>query len=171
MIDNNNRSFFLNELDGFNSNTGLVVLATTNYPDRLDAAILNRPSRFDRKYYFNLPATPERLAYVAFWNERLQPALRLSERAASRVVQRTENFSFAYLKELFVSATTEWMSTNGDLLACQSTVSGTSMDEIILDQVAQLRGEISGQSQSSAEPVRSVSARVVKSLRRLFQKA
>ena len=48
MIDNENRSFFLNELDGFESNTGLVVLATTNHADRLDPAILNRPSRFDR---------------------------------------------------------------------------------------------------------------------------
>src|ERR1043165_7693562 len=32
MIDDRNRAFFLNELDGFQSNTGVVVLATTNHP-------------------------------------------------------------------------------------------------------------------------------------------
>ncbi len=68
MIDDENRSFFLNELDGFENNSGMVVLATTNHADRLDAAILNRPSRFDRKYYFNLPGVEERRAYVVNWN-------------------------------------------------------------------------------------------------------
>ena len=61
MITNENRAFFLNELDGFSANTGVAVLATTNHPEKLDTAILERPSRFDRKYYFNLPAEPERL--------------------------------------------------------------------------------------------------------------
>src|SRR5690349_12665 len=61
MIDNKNRSFFLNELDGFHSNTGVVVLATTNHPEKLDSSILDRPSRFDRKYYFQLPAEAELL--------------------------------------------------------------------------------------------------------------
>ena len=34
MIDNKNRSFFLNELDGFRANTGVIVLATTNHPEK-----------------------------------------------------------------------------------------------------------------------------------------
>jgi AAA+ superfamily predicted ATPase len=171
MIDDQNRSFFLNELDGFESNTGLVVLATTNHPDRLDAAILNRPSRFDRKYYFNLPATAERSAYIAAWNERLQPELRLCESAASQVVQKTEDFSFAYLKELFVSATAQWMSTHAGILDSESTVTGT-MEQIILDQVAQLRVEMSRLSQPSPSKTRiSAGSKVAQSLRRLFQKA
>jgi len=53
-----------NELDGFETNTGVVILATTNHPDRLDPAILDRPSRFDRKYYFDLPAEAERVSRV-----------------------------------------------------------------------------------------------------------
>jgi len=52
MVDGSNQSFLLNELDGFHPNNGLVVLATTNHPEKLDPAILDRPSRFDRKYYF-----------------------------------------------------------------------------------------------------------------------
>jgi SpoVK/Ycf46/Vps4 family AAA+-type ATPase len=183
MIDDENRSFFLNELDGFENNTGLVVLATTNHPDRLDPAILNRPSRFDRKYYFDLPAAAERLAYVAAWNnprplalqrpsvrtgsgsdpvevtqvgmsqgeegglapapvrtgsgsdritggEHLHPELRLSERAIKEVVEQTEDFSFAYMKELFVSATMQWMSTREEILDSTSVVLASTSVEL-----------------------------------------
>jgi DNA polymerase III delta prime subunit len=152
MIDDENRSFFLNELDGFESNTGLVVLATTNHPGRLDPAILNRPSRFDRKYYFNLPTAAERFAYVAAWIKQLQPELRLSERAAGAVVQQTENFSFAYMKELFVSATMQWMSNRGDMLDSPSgdLPNDESMDATILDQAARLRAQMTTLSESPA---------------------
>src|SRR5205814_5369534 len=95
MIDDQSRAFFLNELDGFETNTGVVVLATTNHPDRLDPAILDRPSRFDRKYYFDLPAEVERSAYIAAWTKQLQAELRLSEEIVAEVVQQTEGFSFA----------------------------------------------------------------------------
>lgn len=132
MVDDENRAFFLNELDGFQSNTGVVVLATTNHPQKLDASILDRPSRFDRKYYFQLPAEPERLAYIAKWNEDLQPELRVSGNGASRVVQGTEGFSFAYLKELFVASMAHWMSSGGN----------GSMDDVILAQTDVLRKEM-----------------------------
>ena len=132
MIDNKNRSFFLNELDGFRANTGVIVLATTNHPQRLDPSILDRPSRFDRKYHFALPAEPERLAYIAKWNEDLQPELRVSRSAAERVVCETEGFSFAYLKELFVAAMVEWMSSGGN----------GSMDDVIIAQTELLRGQM-----------------------------
>ena len=166
MIDDTNRSYFLNELDGFESNTGLVVLATTNHPDKLDPAILDRPSRFDRKYYFNLPAAAERLAYIAAWNKQLQVELRLSERSAGAVVQQTYNFSFAYLKELFVSATMQWMSTRAEMLDSTRgelphsalpdgrtparAVGRASMDEIILEQATRLRTQMAALSPSSA---------------------
>ena len=38
------------EMDGFNSNEGIIILAATNRPDILDPALL-RPGRFDR-YFF-----------------------------------------------------------------------------------------------------------------------
>jgi ATPase family associated with various cellular activities (AAA) len=128
MIDDKSRAFFLNELDGFETNTGVVVLATTNHPERLDPAILNRPSRFDRKYYFNLPAAAERSAYIAVWNKQLRPELRLSDDGATHIVQQTEGFSFAYLKELFLSSMMQWIATDGSVL----------MDQVISGQVVQL---------------------------------
>jgi AAA+ superfamily predicted ATPase len=136
MINNANRAFFLNELDGFRANTGVVVLATTNHPEKLDTAILDRPSRFDRKYVFDLPAERERLAYIEKWNSDLQPALRVSETAAATIVKQTKNFSFAYLKELFVGSMTQWMANSG----------ATSMDEVVLAQVAALRSHMKGKS-------------------------
>lgn len=132
MIDEKSRAFFLNELDGFETNQGIVVLATTNYPDRLDPAILERPSRFDRKYYFELPAQAERAAYVAFWNGQLNVELQFSAATAAQLVQSTEGFSFAYLKELFLSAMMGWTSTNLKV----------SMDEIVREQAQQLRSQM-----------------------------
>ncbi len=110
LIDDRNRSFFLNELDGFAVNTGVLVLATTNHPERLDTAILDRPSRFDRKYYFELPGATERAAYINAWNAALQAELQLAERSVRKIVEQTEEFSFAYLKELFLSSMMQWMS-------------------------------------------------------------
>jgi AAA+ superfamily predicted ATPase len=132
MIDDKSRAFFLNELDGFETNTGLVVLATTNHPDRLDPAILDRPSRFDRKYYFDLPGEAERSAYIGTWNNELQAELRLSATVAVEVMEQTEGFSFAYMKELFLSAMMRWMASAG----------GISMDKIILVQATQLREQM-----------------------------
>jgi ATP-dependent 26S proteasome regulatory subunit len=132
MINNENRAFFLNELDGFHPNTGLVVLATTNHPEKLDSSILDRPSRFDRKYYFQLPADAERRAYIAKWNGELQPEMRVREESVARVVRDTQDFSFAYLKELFVTSMVQWMSSGG----------AGSMDEVLIGQTELLRSQM-----------------------------
>jgi SpoVK/Ycf46/Vps4 family AAA+-type ATPase len=110
MITSENRSFFLNQLDGFEHNDGILTLATTNHPERLDPAMVDRPSRFDRKYNFALPAPRERSAYIEMWNGRLDPEMRVPATATlGRLVEQTEGFSFAYIKELFVSSMVRWM--------------------------------------------------------------
>lgn len=60
LVKNEHRSLLLNELDGFAANTGIVTLATTNHPERLDPALIERPSRFDRKYLDRRPAAAAR---------------------------------------------------------------------------------------------------------------
>ena len=132
MIHNQNRSFFLNELDGFRVNTGVVVLATTNHPQKLDTAILDRPSRFDRKYHFELPGEAERRAYIERWNSELQAELRVPADGASLVVSETKGFSFAYLKELFVASMAQWMSGSGD----------TPMKDVLVAQARMLRAQM-----------------------------
>ena len=51
----------LTEMDGFGTNTGVIVLAATNRADVLDKALL-RPGRFDRHIYLELPNMTERKA-------------------------------------------------------------------------------------------------------------
>lgn len=132
LLTDKNRSFFLNELDGFAANRGIFTVATTNHPERLDPAILNRPSRFDRKFHFDLPDADLRRAFIGMWNRSLKPELRLSDAGLGRTAEQTEGFSFAYLKELFVSAVTGWMNEAGP---------GT-MDRLIGEHVAALRSEM-----------------------------
>ncbi|HWD41351.1 MAG TPA: ATP-binding protein [Fimbriimonas sp.] len=109
LIDKGNRSFFLNEMDGFASNAGILTVATTNHPERLDPAILERPSRFDRKYSFELPDENSRIAYLELRTDLLEPALKLTESEIANVARRTDGFSFAYLKELFLSSLMLWI--------------------------------------------------------------
>jgi cell division protease FtsH len=51
----------LTEMDGFGSNTGVIVMAATNRGEILDSALL-RPGRFDRQIYLELPTKSERFA-------------------------------------------------------------------------------------------------------------
>lgn len=108
LVDDHCRSVFLNELDGFAQNTGILVIATTNHPEKLDRSILDRPSRFDRKFHFPLPGDVERRAYLEKWNAGQVPAMQLSAPGLDRVVQRSKGFTFAYLKELMLSAALRW---------------------------------------------------------------
>lgn len=133
LVHDRNRSFFLNELDGFAGNDGILTLATTNHPDRLDPAIINRPSRFDRKYHFGLPALRERHRYLAFWNQNLEPEVRMSTAALDQAAEATADFSFAYLKELFISSLMGWMSEQRP----------GAMDEVMAVQVELLREQMS----------------------------
>jgi DNA polymerase III delta prime subunit len=142
LINDRNRSFFLNELDGFANNTGVVVIASTNHPEKLDPAILDRPSRFDRKYTFAMPAPEEREAYIAHWNTALEPDMRLSGMGLTEIVALTEGFSFAYLKELFLSSMMRWIA------APQSG----QMDTAMRSQVLLLRQQMRQHAAPNPEP-------------------
>src|SRR6185295_18233072 len=106
----------------------------------LDSSILDRPSRFDRKYYFQLPADTERRAYIAKWNCELQPEMRVTEESIARVVSETHDFSFAYLKELFVKSMVQWISSGG----------AGSMDEVLLGQTELLRGQMNTKTKKAS---------------------
>ncbi|CAL1701102.1 unnamed protein product [Somion occarium] len=105
LINDRNRSFFLNELDGFQSNDGLLVIGSTNHFDRLDPGLNSRPSRFDRKYPFDDPDEEERKLYAKYWQNKLKnnKEIDFPDSLVDEVATATEKFSFAYLKEAFVS--------------------------------------------------------------------
>jgi len=91
--------YILNLMDGFKSNEGIIMVATTNEPEKLDPALIHRPSRFDRVWEFKLPEEPERLRLL-----RLKGARYFSEEALHKAAADTEGFSMAYVQEAVVSA-------------------------------------------------------------------
>ncbi|CAN8100134.1 unnamed protein product [Discula destructiva] len=106
MVTDKVRSYFLNEVDGLESNDGILMIGSTNHLDRLDPAIAKRPSRFDRKYHFKLPDEQERTLYCEYWHRKLEkhPLVAFPPDMCPIVAKVTEGFSFAYLKELFITS-------------------------------------------------------------------
>lgn len=109
IVTDQNRSYFLNELDGFQSNSGILTLATTNFPERIDPAIVDRPSRFDRKYCLDLPGADERARFLARFSDGLSADMQIDPSDIREVADRTGGFSFAYLKELTISSLMVWV--------------------------------------------------------------
>lgn len=104
LVTDKTRSYFLNEVDGLESNDGILMIGSTNHLDRLDPAISKRPSRFDRKYFFKIPGFEERTAYAKFWRQKLLATdlVDFPEELCPIIATLSEGFSFAYMKELFV---------------------------------------------------------------------
>lgn len=113
LINQENLSFFLNELDGFHRNNGLIVLATSNHPERIDPAIIERPSRFDRKYHFDLPEIELRKKFLNMWRAKVAAQTEWQDDDVDRCATETEGFSFAYLQELMLSGLLAWVSDEG----------------------------------------------------------
>jgi hypothetical protein len=108
LVDDENRSFLLNELDGFAVNDGLLTIASTNHPERLDPSLIHRPSRFDRKYRFELPDLDLRRRYLETWAAKAPT--RIDAELISRAAELTAGFTFAYLKEVGLSTLMHWAS-------------------------------------------------------------
>ena len=89
----------LNILDGVKQIEGVVYIATTNYPEKLQERITNRPSRFDRRYKVELPNEEIRRAYIQH---------KLNEDDLKNVdieewIKKTEGMSLSHLKEVVIS--------------------------------------------------------------------
>jgi transitional endoplasmic reticulum ATPase len=106
LVEDKTRSYFLNQVDGLESNDGILMIGSTNHLNRLDPAVTKRPSRFDRKYHFKLPNVDERVAYCQYWREKFfaSKAVDFPEDICHVVANLTDGFSFAYLKELFITS-------------------------------------------------------------------
>ncbi|KAK7695747.1 hypothetical protein QCA50_000384 [Cerrena zonata] len=116
LINDRNRSYFLNELDGFEGNDGLLVIGSTNHFDRLDPGLSGRPSRFDRKYEFDDPDEDERKLYAKYWQNKLKSNKQIDfpDSLVNEIAAGTARFSFAYLKEAFVSTLVLLAGWEGD---------------------------------------------------------
>ena len=84
------------EMDGFESDQGIILVAATNRPDVLDPALL-RPGRFDREIAIQLPDLADRRAILAVHAAKVQLAEGLQ---LERVARATPGFSGAELAAL-----------------------------------------------------------------------
>ena len=106
IVSDDVRSYFLNEVDGLQSNDGILMVGSTNHLEQLDPGISKRPSRFDRKYLFPNPDIEERVQYCEFWRRKLDDNddVEFPEVLCKAIASITKGFSFAYIQEAFVAA-------------------------------------------------------------------
>ena len=106
IVTDNVRSYFLNEVDGLESNDGILMIGSTNHLERLDPGISKRPSRFDRKYFFPDPDEEQRVQYCGFWRKKLHENedVDFPEVLDKPIARITKGFSFAYMQEAFVAS-------------------------------------------------------------------
>ncbi|BAY82621.1 ATP-dependent metalloprotease FtsH [Calothrix parasitica NIES-267] len=90
----------LTEMDGFEGNTGIIIIAATNRPDVLDAALL-RPGRFDRQVIVDAPDIKGRLEILEVHarNKKLDESVSLDA-----IARRTPGFTGADLANLLNEA-------------------------------------------------------------------
>lgn len=90
----------LTEMDGFEGNTGIIIIAATNRPDVLDSALL-RPGRFDRQVTVDAPDIKGRLEIldVHARNKKLSDEISLEA-----IARRTPGFTGADLANLLNEA-------------------------------------------------------------------
>jgi len=107
----------LTEMDGFEGNTGIIVIAATNRPDVLDAALM-RPGRFDRQVVVDRPDFNGRLEILGVHarGKSLSKDMDLE-----RIARRTPGFTGADLSNLLNEAA---------ILAARRNLTEISMDEI-----------------------------------------
>eukprot|EP00913_Durusdinium_trenchii_P013009 g12212.t2 len=108
---------FVGEMDGFEGNSGVIVVAATNRSDILDNALL-RPGRFDRRVTVGLPDVKgrEQILEVHIRNKKLAEGITLTE-----IAKRTAGFSGADLENLM---------NESAILAARRNKNAVTMDEI-----------------------------------------
>jgi len=107
----------LTEMDGFEDNTGIIIIAATNRPDVLDAALL-RPGRFDRQVVVDRPDYAGRLEIL---NVHARGKTLSKDVDLEKIARRTPGFTGADLSNLLNEAA---------ILAARRNLTEISMDEI-----------------------------------------
>ncbi|RMH63946.1 MAG: ATP-dependent metallopeptidase FtsH/Yme1/Tma family protein [Cyanobacteria bacterium J003] len=107
----------LTEMDGFEGNTGIIIIAATNRPDVLDAALL-RPGRFDRQVVVDRPDYKGRLDILKVHARGKTLAKDVD---LDKIARRTPGFTGADLSNLLNEAA---------ILAARRNLTEISMDEI-----------------------------------------
>lgn len=105
-------STFLNLMDGLAAKNGILVIATANNIKKLKTNITNRPSRFDRKFEIPLPNQEMAVIYLKKWFGSSVSLIKIKSLARIAV---QSSFSYAYLKDLYISSMFEAIAHNRKL--------------------------------------------------------
>lgn len=98
------RSVFLNTLDGAQSREGLFIIGTTNYPEKIDPALINRAGRFDRAYEIPSPTEKVRQSYLT----KLDIKGIFSDVQVKEMANLSKGLSMSQLNELYMSVALNW---------------------------------------------------------------
>lgn len=98
------RSVFLNTLDGATSKEGIFLIGTTNYPEKIDPALINRAGRFDRAYEIKQPDDVLRKAYL----QKKGLSQFIDAETIDHLTNKTKGLSIAQLNELYMSIALQW---------------------------------------------------------------
>lgn len=99
-IPERTRSTFLNYLDGGSFNAkGIFVIGTTNFPEKIDPALMNRAGRFDRAYEIKCPSEDMRYKYLM----KLGIGEILEADEITYVNKKIDGFSMSMLNEVYTS--------------------------------------------------------------------
>ena len=96
MANDQTLNAMLVEMDGFDANEGVIIIAATNRPDVLDPALL-RPGRFDRQIYVDLPTLNGREEILRLHGSKIKLA---EDADLKRIARGTPGFSGADLANL-----------------------------------------------------------------------
>jgi cell division protease FtsH len=107
----------LTEMDGFEGNTGIIIIAATNRPDVLDSALM-RPGRFDRQVVVDRPDYAGRQEIL---NVHARGKTLAKDVDLNKIARRTPGFTGADLANLLNEAA---------ILAARRSLTEISMDEV-----------------------------------------
>ena len=111
------------EMDGIAKSKGVVTMLTSNYPELLPPALIDRPGRFHDILNFSLPDANIRFKMLSSWTENV------SEKVINEILAETRGFSGAHMYELVAFAKT--IFDEGDY----------TMDEAIIISIKKIKDQ------------------------------
>lgn len=95
----------LKAIDGIQSISDVILMATTNYPNRMSEALINRPGRFDRIFQIDAPKAPEIARFIKMHN------IVIKDMNVDDLALELDGCSMAFVEEFVKSLRTIFLAT------------------------------------------------------------
>ena len=121
LIENYGEAVYLEMLDSAKTINNVLFIATTNYPDRLDPRIYNRPGRFSHVIKIGLPTRAARVAYLK--------AILKKHDDVEYIVDNSEGFTVDHLTSLVNATYREKKELKSEILRLRSLFQVPQVDD------------------------------------------